>query len=393
MVSMDLGSVKGFAGNRGFILFPTLMLVILLLVIGLAVLELAATEAKISDNQRLAVEALYLAEAGVQMAIHMLELDPAWRQGYRDYPLGRGLIKEVTVNHGSHSVIIESQAEVLGAGRRVRAELTKIPVPYAQALATTSLRLLPGAQIRLQGEAVHYGDFHLSGGRLEGILTVEGTALLSGGSFRGALAATGEITVTGDAEVAGTLVSAQAVTCTLNTWQAESFGGIPVLLPPQAPLQDLNWYYRQPHFPVEEPVLDPGELVSGLYIATGDLSLLGDSTLTYQGSIALVVPGTLFVGENLVPENPETDTLLLAAETIVIAPWVTEMGGILVATEAIVFEGGTAAKRIRGTMTAPLIILEPGFVDLAYHPYAGTHLVPAPETLFRVSRWQEIMLM
>lgn len=391
---MGLNQGKVLADNQGFILFPAVMLVILVLVIGIAALELSETEVRISHNQRLALEALYLAEAGVQMAVHMLECDPAWRQGFRNYPLGRGLIKTVIVTHQGNAVTIESQAEVLGVGRRIRAELTKIPVPFTHVMETRFLNLHPGAQVILKGHSLHFGDFSLVGGELEGLVTVEGSARLAGGSFKGALAATEEIVVSGDAVVEGILVSAKGVYGTQNPGQAETYVNLPVMLPSQSPPLDLHWYYQQPHFPVEEPVLNPEDLFSGFYVAGEDLSLAGENPVsTYGGSIAVVVPGTLFIGCSLKPQDPQADTLVLAADRILVAPWVTELHGILLATDRIDIEGGAVPQKLTGTLVAPQISIGPGPITLTYSPFAGTHLVKEPQVLFQVSKWQEIMLM
>lgn len=374
--------------SRGFILFPTVMLVILVLVIGLATLELAGTEVKLSGNHKLALEALYLAEAGVQMALHMLERDPAWQQGYRNYPLGRGVIKTVTVTHEGNLVTIESQGEVLGVGRRIRVQLEKVPVPFTHVIETNSLDLRPGAMVMVEGDAVHFGDFALAHGELDALLTVEGSVRLAGGRFKGAMAATGAITVYPDAQVEGTLISAKEVS------GVEGYAGVPVILPAGSLPPDLHWYYQQPRFPVEEPVLDLGELSSGFYIAGGDLTLVGQNPVSnYQGSVAVVVPGTLFVHCNLIPENPELDTLVLAAERIVVSPWVTDCAGIFLAAEEIQIEGGTLSRKLAGSLVAPRISIGPGQVTLSYYPFPGAHLVKQPQMLLQVNKWQEIMLM
>lgn len=380
--------------NKGFFLFPTVLLITVVFVMVFATVELAETEAKINHNQKLATEALYLAEAGIQMAIHMLERDPNWQIGFKNYPLGGGVIKEVTLQHTSSSVTIESQGEVKGIGRRIRVQLAKIQVPSIHILETKSLVLRPAAKVKITGETVLFGDFTLEHAELEGFLTVEGTAQIISYSFKGALAATGQIIIRENAIVDGTFVSSEGIKHPANSQHFRLYPYTPVLTPKQSSQLDLPWYYQQPHIPVEEAVLFPEELSSGFYVALEDLTLIGEETVfTYEGASAIAVPGTLFVNCSLIPEDPGSDTLVLAAERIILGPGATEVWGILLATEGIQIETGSSAKEIYGSLRAPRITFSPGTATLNYYPFVGNHLVKKPYTLFKITGWQEILLM
>lgn len=385
---------KIISENRGFFLFPTVLLITVVFVIVIATLELAETEAKINHNQKLATEALYLAEAGIQMAIHMLERDPNWQIGFKNYPLGEGIIKEVTLKHTSNSVTIESQGVVQGIGRRIRVQLAKMQVPNIHTVETQSLVLRPAAKVKLAGETIHFGDFTLEHAELEGFLTVEGAAQIISGSFEGALAATGQIIIRENAVVEGTLVSSQGIKHLANSRHLGLYPHTPVLITKQAAQLDLDWYYRQPHMPVEEAVLFPDEISSGFYVAAEDLTLMGGETgFTYEGASAIVVPGTLFINCSLIPIDPKFDTLVLVAEKIILGPGAAEVWAILLATEGIQIETGSSTKTLFGSLQAPRITFSPGTAVLNYYPFAGNHLVKKHYTLFKVTRWQEILLM
>lgn len=380
--------------NRGFFLFPTALLITIIFVIVIATVELVETEAKINQNQMLAVEALYLAEAGVQMAIHMLEREPNWQIGFKNYPLGEGVIKEVTVEHRNNMVTIESQGEVQGIGRRIRVRLDKIQVPNIHVMETQSLFLRPAAKVKLVGEAVHIGNFTLTHAELEGFLTVEGDVQIINSDFQGALAATGQIIVGDNATIEGTLVSSQGIEHSVNSHLCRLYPYTPVTIPKQSSQLDLHWYYQQPHMPVVEEVLFTDEIGAGFYVAFEDLTLLGGETgFTHEGASAIAVLGSLFVNCSLIPQDPRSDTLVLAAERIILGPGAKEVWGILLATEEIQIQTGPSPTEIFGSLQAPRITILPGTATLNYHPFTGGNLVKRHYTFFQLTEWQEIVLM
>lgn len=71
---MDLG--KGQLGNeRGVVLVTALMVMALLTVMGISAMNTSDTELKITGNQRVASQAFYLAEAGIQHAVGVFKKD------------------------------------------------------------------------------------------------------------------------------------------------------------------------------------------------------------------------------------------------------------------------------------------------------------------------------
>jgi len=72
--------------KKGVILIVTVMVLGLMIIIGAYFLNLTLTESKISRSQNVASQAYYLAEAGVNEAIWMLEYDAVWRDGFETPP-------------------------------------------------------------------------------------------------------------------------------------------------------------------------------------------------------------------------------------------------------------------------------------------------------------------
>ena len=385
---------KKLVEEKGSALFVTLLLVILVFTIGIAILELTGTETKISHNQKIATQALFLAEAGVQMAIHQLELDPQWKAGYRNYPLGKGVIKEVKIENKLYSVRIESQGEVQGVGRRIRTDLTKIPVPFVYPLITGNLVLRPGANFKIEGDALHYGNFTLTNfAELEGFFLVDGLVLLDKGIVKGTISATGPILVNDEAQVEGTLVSGENVEINDDLpGESEAHSSIPILMPNVPVEPDLNWYFQRPHFSIEEPVVFIEELVSGIHVASGDLTVMVDeSGSPFLGQIAVVVPGTVRISCNLIPGDSLSHCIFIIAEDIIVEPGVTQISGALLASGSIQVMGGSFNKEFYGTLQAPLVSMPPGTTRLTYYPLAGNHLVKRTQVLFQVTDWLEVM--
>ena len=75
-------------GEAGISLISTIMITAILLACGFSVMGLSITEKKIAWNQKRAVQALYLAEAGVQRVLSQLRIDPDWNSGLENEPLG-----------------------------------------------------------------------------------------------------------------------------------------------------------------------------------------------------------------------------------------------------------------------------------------------------------------
>lgn len=385
---------KKFGDEKGSTLFITMLLVVFVFTIGIATLELTGLETVISHNHQLATQALFFAEAGVQMAIHQLELDPQWKAGYRNYPLGEGVIKEVKIENKLQSVRIESQGEIQGVGRRIRVDLAKIPVPFTHPLITNNLVLRPGASIKIEGDALHYGNLCLANsGNLEGFLLVDGSVHLENGMVQGVISATGPVVVSNEAQVEGKLVSNHNIQINRDLpGGIEAYSSIPVLMPNIPVMPDFNWYYQRPHSVIGEPVILVEELFSGIIVAPGDITIMaGESGSTFLGQIAVVVPGTARIACNLIPEDAQHHSIFIIAEDIIVDPGVTEIWGALLASGSIHVMSGAFKREFYGTLQAPLISMAPGKTELEYVPLRGNHLVKSTQVLFQVNDWLEVI--
>lgn len=386
--------------EKGFALFATMMGVILLFSIGLAIYQLMDMELRINLNHRHGAQALYLADAGVQMAIHQLQMEPNWRGGYRNYPLGDGVIQQVVVQHRPNQmanlVRIESQGEVEGVRRRVRVDLEKVPVPGSNVFQTNNLILSPGINLSLQGDGIHHGNMTINvPGKLTGHLTVGGNAHIDEILLEGSISATGNITLGKNAAIRGDLASGKGINYT-GELDLESRLYPDMDIDVEGTYRDINfpWYEKGMEIHSEENQIRIDDLVDGISYSHQDLIILNDGEDgAYSGTKILAVAGTLIIDGNFIARNPEQDSVIFIGERVIVSNRVQELWGAILAQDEIQILGLGEAKQFYGTLRAPILALPPGKISLVYRPLAGGELIQYPQTIFKQIRWQEIMPM
>lgn len=89
--------------EQGQALLVALMVVVLLTALGTAGLTIAAYSRQASAGELDRTQALYVADAGLELALGRLKVDPLWRDGFTGLPFGGGTIEKVTVTELSRS--------------------------------------------------------------------------------------------------------------------------------------------------------------------------------------------------------------------------------------------------------------------------------------------------
>ena len=121
---------------RGAALIIALIVMALLSLLIVCLLEMLAINVQITGNHSRDIQALYIAEAGVEDAIDRLRDDPSWDAGLTDieFPAGSGNTYTVSIdNSGSPSIIIASNGTVSNFQRalEVQIEVTGSSPPYS----------------------------------------------------------------------------------------------------------------------------------------------------------------------------------------------------------------------------------------------------------------------
>ena len=98
--------VKTYNRQSGLVMILTVFVVALLSTVVVAILGLNTTEIQIMQNQVHAVEALLLAEAGLNDALAQLRLDEEWDDGFTNKAF----------NGGSYSVGVQGNGEITSIG-------------------------------------------------------------------------------------------------------------------------------------------------------------------------------------------------------------------------------------------------------------------------------------
>lgn len=381
--------------EKGFFFFQTVLLFAIVLALGIAVFELARVERKISQNQEKATEAFYVAEAGIQMAIHQLDNNPLWSSGYKNLLFGTGKIHAVEISHSTNEVRIESQGEVGGVSRRIRVDFLKEKLPFKHVLLTNSLQLSPGTALYAKGKIMHSGNLVLpSFSFLEGQIEVDGTVKMNDFHFRGSLGSYRQIEIDEKTIIEGSLVSKEEILCNNSAIDGPGFFPLtPMIRPPGLPIVDFNWYRNKRPVLLEEINYLIEDFGAGIYMSSGDLTITAeDFTGIYFGKKAIVSEGSVYIRGDFAPQNYKDDALLIIGKHIIVDSQVSSFWGALIAKESIFIENGLMDKNFFGTLQAPLVNLPSGTINLQFYPIPGENLVRSPQTVFKQIDWLEIMV-
>ena len=368
-----------------------------ILLLGTVTFEFTSTEGKISHNHEKAVQALYLAEAGIQIAIDQLEANPTWEGSYKNLDFEPGTIKTITVNNKNTSpqIRIEAQGEVDGISRRIRVDLKKEKFLFKNAMTVNSLQLKPFTNLNVKGDLFVTGDLILPPfSCLEGFLTVGGKVILNDAVFSGSLAATESIILSENTIIEGFLLSTKEIICNGNWNEVENcfshYQGIKAV---ESPEIDFEWYQNNKQEVLTETSFNVNELDSGIYISPDDLILSAKATETYYGKKAIVSEGAITIANNLIPQDPHEDILLIIAENIFVESQVDNLWAGLIAKDSIVIQEGNRSKNLFGAVQAGLVDLPPGVTNLQFYPLPGENLAESPQFLFKLVDWLEIAVL
>jgi predicted acyltransferase (DUF342 family) len=353
--------------RRGNILI-TFILISFLGVVAFSLFFVMSGRLKSVTGQSQYVQALYLAEAGVDKAVWYLLTSPSeggrgssWRTGGETEQFGEGQYTMIVENHISGDVLITASGEVEGVVRSIQVMLTASELPVA----------------------FDYALFN------NGTLDVSGSVSITGDIY-----ADGDATINNPAEVSGEVFVPEENTV---SGDGEYSVGDPPEDPPEMPLLDTAYYDGQISLAGLEPsgdlaledyTLGEDEIIyvngnviirgaltgSGKIVATGDITFEGTTTdpdIEYISGDNLFVTGNSNVGESLIYStndmeitgNPRIEGTIMA-ESIIIAG-TPSIFGIVYSTD-ISSTLGTA--NIYGSVVNPTNSSLTGNVSIVYDP-------------------------
>jgi hypothetical protein len=123
----------------GSVLLVVVLLVALLAAVVMGHLQVNTEEIQLVQNHAGGVEALMLAEAGLNEALARLGQDPRWNAGFRDKPFGRGTYTVVLDGSTLTSTAVTSRGFVA----QVQAEVAKTPGMPPRAVRIEQWRINP----------------------------------------------------------------------------------------------------------------------------------------------------------------------------------------------------------------------------------------------------------
>jgi Tfp pilus assembly protein PilX len=98
------------------LVLPLSVLTLALLLLG-SLLSLNTKDLRMTEELIAAEQAVYLAEAGLLHAEHLLESNPAWRGPLQNVPCGSGTYSVLVTDRGGGHLTLESTGSV-GSSRR-----------------------------------------------------------------------------------------------------------------------------------------------------------------------------------------------------------------------------------------------------------------------------------
>ncbi|MDI6631100.1 MAG: pilus assembly PilX N-terminal domain-containing protein [Bacillota bacterium] len=210
--------------EQGHALLAALMVVVLLTALGTAGLTIATYSRQASAGELDRTQALYVADAGIELALRKLKVDPLWRDGFTGLPFGGGMIEEVTVTELSPRSESSVRVKVYSAGsypagtprarKRVEAEVTISYNPFMCCKGVTDKGGVhiagerPGDELTISSTTAVIGDdaqptnliFGGAGGSTPSLLTltVKESMMQSGPVVSGNVYTRGNVYITTD---------------------------------------------------------------------------------------------------------------------------------------------------------------------------------------------------
>lgn len=115
--------IIGHRSQAGSVLLVVVLLVALLAAVVMGHLQINTEEIQLVQNHTRGVEALAIAEAGLNDALARLRQDPGWSTGFPDKPFASGSYS-VVVNG---STVTSTAVTAQGFVAKIEAEVTKAP--------------------------------------------------------------------------------------------------------------------------------------------------------------------------------------------------------------------------------------------------------------------------
>jgi len=108
---------RGLRGEGGYALVFALAVMLVILIVGMRYLAVAHSRQKVTNNEKNALQASLVADAGIERAVRELSLDMSWNGGYSDVPLGGGTYSASITGRSAGHVEVTARGTYRGVTR------------------------------------------------------------------------------------------------------------------------------------------------------------------------------------------------------------------------------------------------------------------------------------
>ncbi|GEA15985.1 hypothetical protein E308F_22290 [Moorella sp. E308F] len=384
--------------RRGSALPGVLLAILVLSLLGAGLLSLSLVERQGAANDVKIIQATYLSEAGINLALARLRQDPGWREGLGETSLTgvQGYIQRVDISQQVLSYRLRSLAQVGGVQRAVEVDLAR-PL-YTFALATAGdldkqdKLIISGGDILALGDInnlkVVFGEDNIINVAAGGNLAVNGT--LQGNAVAGRnLYVKG--TIKGDATAGGVIYNKDKI-------YGNKFEGVSLTFPSfpdnlDAPFTN-GLTLGKDTYTIEEiqAMVNNTGMTPAILYRQGDLTITAGhdndhgnnnnngnnnsnsngndhSTLYYYNGIAIIAAsGSITLETSLLPASVGNAWAFIAGGDLNISGG-TRLGGMFI-------DGGTFSKNDRGqesTINGSLVTRYVGAIDEGSYDTSGSN--------------------
>ncbi len=125
-------TTRGLRGEGGYALVFALAVMLVILIVGMRYLAVVHSRQKVTNNEKDALQASLVADAGIEHAVRQLSLDMSWNGSYSDLPLGGGTYSASITDRSAGYVEVTAKGVYRGVTRR---RLARVYTPASLGVA------------------------------------------------------------------------------------------------------------------------------------------------------------------------------------------------------------------------------------------------------------------
>ncbi len=182
LIIFDLLKKARAGEQQGAAVITALLLTLLLLVFAGSLAQLAAVDKRAASNQVAMTQALYLAEAGVELMVGRLSQDFAAGPPPTPIMLGSGQISKITVSpvdDSTKEILSEGQAGARKARKTLKVRVQRTAAAVLENAVCSGTSFVPGGSVSITGNLLAVGDL----GGQQGLNVKQAGLVVAGGNL------------------------------------------------------------------------------------------------------------------------------------------------------------------------------------------------------------------